>query len=239
MAPVKPRSYEFDAASIAGLRNRLKIKQTKMAELLGVPANTLSRWETGVTKPDADSLAAIYSVATENSLAIDFFKRNAVTKPQPKKPEKRASQPAKATKPKVAKAVVMADMQNLGVASRNVQKFTQYVREAVRSRADGQAPILKAFVAPGQCGDALQQHKWRVWEDAGDWDADMAHQAKSDCGHNPSRTALFLVTKDGDFADLIKDLKGKGVQVYLMAPAGASKKLLDVVDKKHRVPWQN
>ena len=78
MAPVKQRNYEFDASSIAVLRTRLKMKQTKMAELLGVPANTLSRWETGSTKPDAESLAAIHSIAMENGATVNFSRRQPV-----------------------------------------------------------------------------------------------------------------------------------------------------------------
>ena len=37
-----------------------------MADLLGVPPNTLPRWETGWAVPDANSLAAVYSVAMEH-----------------------------------------------------------------------------------------------------------------------------------------------------------------------------
>lgn len=65
MTPINQRIYEFKKDSLIETRRRMGISQTKMAELLGVPANTLSRWETGVTVPDASALAAIYSLAKE------------------------------------------------------------------------------------------------------------------------------------------------------------------------------
>jgi uncharacterized LabA/DUF88 family protein len=57
------------------------------------------------------------------------------------------------------------------------------------------------------------------------------------CQSNAKGTAVVLLTKDGDFASLIKEIQGKGAHVYLMAPSGASRKLLDVVDKQRRIPW--
>jgi len=44
-----------------------------MAELLGVPANTLSRWETGITVPDANALSAIISIAKEHGMEPPSF----------------------------------------------------------------------------------------------------------------------------------------------------------------------
>ena len=65
MAPIKAGKYEYRPESLTGLRQQLALKQGKMAELLGIPANTLSRWETGATTPDAEALASIYSLAMD------------------------------------------------------------------------------------------------------------------------------------------------------------------------------
>ena len=223
MAPVKPRNYQFNAGSIAGLRNRLKMKQTQMAELLGVPANTLSRWETGVTKPDAESLAAIYSVAMERGATVDFFQRTA---------------PAQSKQVKLSRVAILADFQNLGVSAKNVAKFNKHVRDSVkRLLPHPKHSLFRAFISPNQAGAALKQSGWRVKEGSSDLDKDIVQQAKAYCGEDLKGTALILITKDGDFAQLIKELKGKGVQTYLMAPTNPSQKLLDVVDKKHRIPW--
>ncbi|MBI2836529.1 MAG: helix-turn-helix transcriptional regulator [Chloroflexi bacterium] len=73
MTPVKQGLYEFRKDSLIEIRKGMGISQVKMAELLGVPANTLSRWETGATVPDAVSLATIYSLATEHGMTPPSF----------------------------------------------------------------------------------------------------------------------------------------------------------------------
>ncbi len=73
MAPVNQGMYEFKKDSLTEIRKRMGVSQNKMAELLGVPANTLSRWETGATVPDAGALAAIYSLAREQGVDTPLF----------------------------------------------------------------------------------------------------------------------------------------------------------------------
>lgn len=73
MAPMKKGLYEFKKDSLIEIRKRLDISQGKMAELLGIPANTLSRWETGATIPDGSSLASIYSLARELGVDMPSF----------------------------------------------------------------------------------------------------------------------------------------------------------------------
>src|SRR5512136_1579172 len=73
MTPTKEGTYEFDRESLTEIRKRMGVSQSKMADLLGVPANTLSRWETGVTVPDGTSLAAVYSVAKEHGIDPPSF----------------------------------------------------------------------------------------------------------------------------------------------------------------------
>ena len=64
MVPTKGGRYEYRPASIVTLRKQLGQTQAQMAKQLGIPPNTLSRWETGTTTPDAESLAALYSLGT-------------------------------------------------------------------------------------------------------------------------------------------------------------------------------
>lgn len=74
MTPIKKGIYEFKRDSLIQIRKELGLSQNKMAELLCIPANTLSRWETGATIPDASSLASIYSLARELGLdTLSFF----------------------------------------------------------------------------------------------------------------------------------------------------------------------
>ena len=73
MAPIKQGLYEFRKDSLIEIRKELGVSQGKMAEILGVPANTLSRWETGATIPDAGSLASIYSLARDHGIDTPSF----------------------------------------------------------------------------------------------------------------------------------------------------------------------
>lgn len=223
MAPVKTRSYGFNARSIADVRTRMKMKQAKMAELLGVPANTLSRWETGATTPDANSLAAIYSIAQDNGQSVNFFEIPAKPQPAPRNG---------------LRVAVFADFQNVGVSANDVDKFDKHVRDAVkRLFPDPAHTLFKAFVSPNQAKQSLSQNGWRIKEGTGDLDNTIIQQAKAYCGAKPTKTALVLITKDGDFSGLVKELQGKEVLVHLMSPPNPSKKLLDAVSKKHRIGW--
>jgi DNA-binding transcriptional regulator YiaG len=48
MSPIKSGEYEFKKEVLSAIRKRMGLSQGKMAELLGVPPNTLSRWKTGL-----------------------------------------------------------------------------------------------------------------------------------------------------------------------------------------------
>lgn len=225
MAPVKARRYEFNAKSIADVRARLKMKQGAMAELLGVPANTLSRWETGATTPDANSLAAIYSIAQDNGVSVEFFEERAM----PPRVQNQRS-----------RAVVMADFQNLGVSAQNVQAFNDFVRNEVGRRVPGATNTLfKAFASPHQAEatGSLRSLGWRIQEDADDLDAEIIQQARSNCGQQPTESVLVLITRDGGFADLINTLKGRGVRVYLVAHPNANQNLLNAVGSRRVIQW--
>ena len=58
-------------------------------------------------------------------------------------------------------------------------------------------------------------------------------------GHDPKDTVLLLVSKDGDFADLLLEADQAGIDVYLWAPPRCSTDLLGVVRKDHVIPWNH
>lgn len=225
MAPVKTRRYEFNAKSIAEVRTRMKMKQTTMAELLGVPANTLSRWETGATTPDANSLAAIYSIAQDNGQEVNFFESSATPEPAPRKG---------------LRVAVFADFQNIAVSAKDIPKLNNYIRDEVKSLFPNTVRTrFRAFGSSKQAIRTWGQKGWRVKEGKGNMDDAIIQQAKAYCEVKPKETALVLMTKDGDFSGLVKDLQAKGVQVWLLSPPNPSKKLLDAVGKKHRIGWMS
>ena len=216
MAPVKPGRFKFDPGSIAQVRNRLGLSQKKLAALLGVPANTLSRWETGATTPDADSLAAIYSVAAQHGLSAQFFRRR--------------EKMAKAAKGRT-RLLAFWDLQHLSPHVFVLPSFLDDANASVRQELDRRFSAtslrqFKAFVQQStvfvhgyEPTDHLQRLGWRMWEDTEDMSDEIISQVKSDCGHEPENTILVLLTHPGRdvFANLVRELKSKGVEVYLMA----------------------
>lgn len=230
MAPVNPGSYIFDPQSITKIRNRLNLTQKQMSEKLGVPVNTLSRWETGATTLDANSLAAIHSLAVSQGYTPGFFRKASAVKATATQVIKE-----KSVQLQRSRVIVMLDFQNLGVRAQNVVKLTDWTKSQIKNRFPAAtSPLLKAFVSPHQqsANDELERFGWRVWEDYNDLDEDIVSQSKADCGKDPNKTVLFLVTKDGDFSDLANHLKNKGVLVYVVGPQDTSQKLVQAVGKK-------
>ena len=96
---------------------------------------------------------------------------------------------------------------------------------SVREELDRHFPAIsslrfKAFGPQSQMTAALQRLGWELREDDGDLSGEIISQSKSDCGHEPENTIFALMTHPGrdEFADLARELRSKGVEVYLMAP---------------------
>ena len=222
MAPIKVGKYGFNPESLVEVRTHLGLSQAKMAQLLGIPANTLSRWETGATTPDAESLAAVYSTALEHGLTPAFFKRRApVVKPSKER----------------SRLLVMWDFQNFGAGHQHVAGVNDWIKRELDKRFPATSyRRFKAFSHPSQSKstDELQRLGWRVWEDDVDIDQEIINQSRSDCGQEPKDTVLIFITKDGDFVNLVQDLQAKGVDVYLFTPDSAyNQSLVRVVGRKH------
>ena len=224
MVPTKGGRYEYRPASIVTLRKQLGQTQAQMAKQLGIPPNTLSRWETGTTTPDAESLAALYSLGTAQGVSPQFFQRKRLA-PKPGKGRSRL--------------VVMWDLQNAAVSANRAPERDSNIR----SKLDGQFAaashrLFKVFSTPSQARvtDKLAGRGWRVWEDDTDMDSELIAQARSDCGHEPEGTTFVLVANDGGYQDLVGDLKKQGVAVHLLTLGGAlSQRLASVVGKERLI----
>lgn len=223
MPPLKDGIYRFDPKSITALRSQLQITQAKLAAELGVPPNTVSRWERGDTAPDARALAAIHSIAMERGLTPAYFKKAA-----PATPDARTE------------LLVYLDLQNLSLNAADVPAFDGWIRAELNRRFPNTANRwFKGFCAPHQSAatEQLESLGWRIWEDSDDLDDEIVSQSRSDCGRKPDNTILILGSKDGDFAGLINEMRGKGVMVYLIAPPGISQKLAQAVGEDWRIAW--
>lgn len=214
VVPIKGGRYEYRPDSIVALRKQLGHTQAQMAKRLGIPANTLSRWETGATTPDATSLAALYSLGAAEGVQPQFFQRKRVS-PKPRKGRSRL--------------IVMWDLQNAAVSAQEAENRDAKIRGELDRRFSGSSyRLFKVFSAPSQerATDVLAERGWRVWEDYSDMDEELIAQAMSDCGHEPGETAFVLIANDGDYRDLIRDLKKQGVAVRVLALGRSPSKML-------------
>lgn len=221
----KEGTYEFKPESLVDIRKRLKISQGEMARLLDVLPNTLSRWETGATAPDANSLAKIYSVAKEHGITPNFFSLRTETR---------------GTRVRY-RLIVLWDFQTLGVPSQQVDEAVSWIRTEVGRRFDRMTHrLFKAFTHPSQSAeaDALEKLDWRVWEDDRDIDEEIIDQARSDSGQDPAGTVLILITRDRNFSDLIEELRIEGVRVYLLGPSSIGDDLIEKVGRRRWIQWE-
>lgn len=221
MTPIKQGKYEFKKDSLTNIRKKMGLSQGKMAELLGVPANTLSRWEIGTTAPDARSLAAVYSVAKEHGITPEFFGISGNAKPFH------------------YNLIVIWDFQTVGTPVSWVQYAHNTIMTELSKRFAGMTPIFKAFTHPSQqeAAKELEKLDWRVWEGNDEIYDDIINQAKGDSGHNPEGTVLVLISKDNGLAELLEELKENGVQVYVMSPQTYGNKLSEKVGQGFSIPW--
>ena len=220
MAPVEKKRYRFVPESIVELRERLGLSQTDLARSLGVPPNTVSRWETAATTPDANSLAAIHSVAMERGITPSFFR-------------KRKKQTVNRTR-----LLVVWDFPNLAARIPHLPELDAWLRAECEKRfLTTTQRTFKAFVhaTPGYSlydpTDTLLDHDWKVWEECQDLDETVIDHCKSDCGQDPSRTILILIARDGDYVNMINELNSLNVEVYLLG-FGCSQELVDTVGKQ-------
>lgn len=227
MTPAKKGSYEFKPDSLVEIRGKLKISQAEMAKQLGVPPNTLSRWENKATVPDANSLASIYSLAKDHGLTPTFFGIRKDVKTSQKIRDR---------------LLTMWDFWTLGLNQYQVEEAEAWIKAELAKRFSNMSvEIFKAFSHPSQSSatDKLTELGWRVWEDNSDMDEELIDQARSDAGQDPKATILVLITRDNAFVDLFKELHKKGVRIYLIAPNNTDADLIEEVGRKRWIEWEN
>ena len=225
MTPKIQGKFIFDPNSIKEMRNKLGLSQEQLAQKLGVAKTAISRWEKGKVTPDADSLANIYSVAKENRLEPVFFKER----------ESYAKQGR-------SRLIVAWDFQNLPFMWNQItEKNDRIKNELARRFPTINYSLYKIFASPfhSAATNELSKVGWRVQEYSHDIDEELDSQSWSDCNQAPKNTIFVLITRDGDFTDLIEDLRNKGVRVYLMAPENSSQNLVKAVGEKRWIHFPN
>lgn len=223
MVQVKLGAYRFRKEIITELRQQLGLSQAEMGAKITVPKNTVSRWETGATVPDALQLAAIYSIGMEQGITPNFFAR---AKKQQKKKHKATTRTT---------ALVYWDMQNVAPGSKQVGQWEAAIEKAVKSVCGQAVPTSKVFHSPDQQKAVDKLEGWRKQVCDEDCDERIISQVRSDAGHNPSNTAVFLITRDRGYVNLIKEQRAKNVLVYVITPPNVSKKLVSAVGEEYLI----
>ena len=250
--PVRPGSFEyrFSPEALKRVRDRLDLSQAKLAARLDLPVNTISRWERGETTPDAHSLAAIYSLAKERGLEPEFFQKGVgmatATRKKPPEPLN-----GRVVLNRQRTRLVMAwDFQNVALDAAEafdvwfyMDKFLDIAFPSVDKW------VLRAY-ASWQHNEAVKTLRYIELEQTYfDADAQISREVRNLCGIqnsywsqpsiDPKDTVLVLVSKDGDFADLLNEVRQAGVDVYLWAPPGCSRELQGAVNKTNIIPWNH
>ena len=247
--PVSPGSfeYQFSPGALKQVRDKLGLSQTKLAARLDLPVNTISRWERGETTPDANSLAAIYSIAKERGLEPEFFQKGVGMVTTKKKPPQPLNGRLVLNRQRT-RLVMSWDFQNVALDAREafdawfyMDKFLDIAFPKVDKWE------IRAY-ASWQHNEAVKNLRdVKLEQTYSNADAQINRDALSLCGvqrsywgHSgvdPKDTVLVLVSKDGDFAELISEAEQAGVDVYLWAPPGCSQDLRGTVKKANIIPW--
>ena len=124
------------------------------------------------------------------------------------------------------------DMQNVSPSAEQAAQMGAAIKKAVEKRAPQATFKGRVYYSPSQAQAVSRIDGWKNSECEGDCDQKVINDARSLAGQNPRAAVIFLVAKDRDYTAVLKDLKAKSAQVYLIAPReGASRQLKDAVGK--------
>ena len=218
--------YQFKKETMVSVRKKMGLSQAKLADQLGVPVNTVSRWETGTNTPDAHALAAIYSLAKSQGMSPQFFVR---------RPD------AKAVQKQRTKLVVAWDFQNRALKAEDVRDEWEYMWKYIGLLfpVARSSRLLVTYVTPNQweARDQLEQLGFRVEESYFDADSQLIQDSLTECEKRPKKTVFILATNDGNYAEFLRELRDIGVDVYLWATDEASERLTRAVPTDHFIHW--
>lgn len=228
MAPIRPDhfDYSFRPSVLENIRKQLGLTQAKLAEFLDIPVNTVSRWETGSTVPNADALAAIYSIAKEGAVTAQFFQKKANVK---------------AMQRQRTKLILAWDYQNIGLNASEVAPEWSYMRKYLDLLHPGtkSSRQLWAYSSPFQLNASTELEKlsFQVYSGVFDADGQLAQDVLEECQKNPNRTVLVLVADDGDYTEMLRRAKEMGVDVYIWGTDQCSERLVKALEPGHHLHW--
>lgn len=237
MAPIRPQdhAFVFEAAVLVELRSKLGLNQAGLAELLDVPVNTLSRWERGSNIPDANALAALFSVAVERGITPELFKerKGAITNRYDRNI-----------------LVIQWDYQNMGLSPDDIDNLTSEIRDYVRiifPRVEDLKATAYMSSWNWDVREALRRKEFVIKSSSYNADRQLIQDGEVDFGLssnsyrksiNPPEAVYVLISNDGDYADYLGRLKNAGVEVFVCGTTNCSERLIRGVGTDRFIPWQ-
>lgn len=240
MASIRPQdhAFVFEAAALVKLRDNLKLSQAKLAELLGVPVNTVSRWERGSNVPDANALAALFSIGKERGVTPIFFSERS---------------DVKVNWNNKASLVIQWDYQNMPIQSSAINDFVSKLEEYIqlfRPRASNRVGVAYISSKNGQNGAVLRKAGIEAKNLKSNADLELIQDGEQNFGlpknkgagtvgkGQQNKAVYVLVANDGDYANYLNRLRNAGIEVFLCGTTQCSEKLKRVVDSDHFIPFQ-
>ncbi len=230
MPPVNPENFEyaFSPRVLVKLREQLGLSQAKLASLLEIPVNAVSRWETGATTPDAHTLAALYSIAMQQDITPEFFAR-----------KEAAVQMKERTH-----GVLAWDYENVGLAEDELVEDWVEMGQYLAALFPGARRNwnLRAYIGFHQWNvkPLLEKYGFQVASSITSFynvDQQLITDVATACKANPQETLAVLVAKDRDYVESIQQLRRANVEVFLWAKEQCSERLVAAVGLDHVVPW--
>ena len=245
----------YSSYALREVREHLGWSQAQLAKRMNLPTNTVSRWERGETSPDANSLAAIYSIATGAGLEPVFFRKGSdmVSSTKRRQYPQKPLNGRRVLNRQRTRLAMMWDFQNVPLdpdeafdAWFYMDKFLDIAFPSVDEWD------LKVY-ASWQHNEAVKDLRYLdVSQVSYNADSQIEQDVRSFCNlrdsgiwwgqaqdHDPKDTVLILVSQDGDFSDLLHEADQVGVDVCLWAPPGCDTEMLGAVRKDHIIPWNH
>lgn len=238
MPPIRPEdyAYRFRPAMLRELRELLKLTQAQLAALLEIPVNTLSRWELGNNLPDANALAAIYSIATERGVTPQFFeeRRNMMSKRKTRKTR-----------------IIDWDFQNLGLKAEYIGETCEELNGYLNTMYGSPSNLGQYAYIPTRLGypwgvehspQGKELHKagFKLFSCDVDADQKIIEDGKRVFGNpsnfKPTESAYILISDDGDYAKYLNDARSLGIETFVFGTDECSQKLIKAVGQDHFIP---
>ena len=255
--PVIPSDFEYQFApsALREVRERLGLSQAEIAKRLNLPTNTVSRWERGETSPDANSLAAIYSIATGAGMEPAFFRRGGEMVSSTRRPQgrQRPLNGRRVLNRQRTRLGLLWDFQNLPLDPDDAYDGWFYMDKFLDIAFPEVDDWNLKVYATWEQNEAVKNLRYldlvEVYRNA---DSQMEQDIRRFCNlpgpgirrdpsqdHDPGDAVLVLVSRDGDFVDVLYEADHAGIDVYLWAPPGCSRELLGAVRRDHIIPWNH